>query len=222
MRQFAIFHKIQKMRCPFYVHAGQPKWAAQNATKKKAIQPPKKQPLEEQKPMSFAEVVSKMEPKMPEPVLTKLGLKKLTGLKKLPEFIDFENSEVAIETHADLARKAEDYDTAIPHVHAIVDALPMSLQQGIADTYMSHQRGGKKFVGMVEDPAVALENEIAVLRGEPIRANYIDVRMGPQILRHYLTDIISGILEVDLKPRTGNGELWTDALGKRTGRDLTA
>lgn len=122
------------------------------------------------------------------------------------------------------ALEAPDYDAAIKHVERYVDDTGFPAAMALNKQLQSHP----DFIRHVEEfeaPAVHMENRVAALRNEPINTGYATAhQFSDADYRQMLIEELSGALELSQKPRLADtprradGKLWSEALGKRTGR----
>lgn len=138
----------------------------------------------------------------------------------------FSEQEIAeSQSHLMKALDAPDYHTARKHVEEYVDkvALPMNTET------MANLHADPEFVRYtqtLEVPAMAVENRVAIIRGEPERIDYAHAHdIEPASLREMMIDEVSKELELHSKPvstnpQRGDGKKWSDSLGDRSGRRL--
>lgn len=138
----------------------------------------------------------------------------------------FSEQEIAqSQSHLTKALDAPDYHTARKHVEEYVDkvALPMNTET------MAHLHADPEFVQYtqtLEVPAMAVENRVAQIRGEPVRGDYAHAHdIEPASLREMMIDEVSKELELHAKPmitepQREDGKKWADSLGDRSGRRL--
>ncbi len=138
----------------------------------------------------------------------------------------FSETEIA-EQQAPLikAMEAPDYHAAQKHVADYVDQVALP-QQSETMHHFHHDPEVVDYIAKIEAPAVEIENQVAVLRGEPVRTDYMHAHdIDPKMARQMMIDEISNQLELHAKPKIeaparADGKSWANALGDRTGRKL--
>lgn len=102
-------------------------------------------------------------------------------------------------THLIEAANASDYQTAMQHVHDYVDNVALPLEESVR-RHMQDDPAFRKYVSEIEAPAIAVENQIARLRGEPLRGDYATSHeIEPQALRQMMIDQLSSDLAIATK-----------------------
>lgn len=102
-------------------------------------------------------------------------------------------------THLVEAANASDYQTVMQHVHDYVDKVALPIEESVRH-HMQNDPAFRKYVSEIEAPAVAVENHIAKLRGEPLRGDYATAHeIEPQALRQMMIDQLSSDLAITTK-----------------------
>ena len=98
------------------------------------------------------------------------------------------------------AQDASYFETARAHLAKYIDKVAIPMQEKV-DHLLSAHPEYKKFMKKIEMPAVKVENRVATLRGEPIRADYESShKIAPEKLRDLAVEELSSILELERKP----------------------
>ncbi|MEK6747056.1 MAG: hypothetical protein AABY33_08510 [Pseudomonadota bacterium] len=102
----------------------------------------------------------------------------------------------------DMARAMEspDYETARQHLAKYVDQFAVPKQKAVSRELFAHPEY-IEYVKKFEMPAVEVENQIAVLRGEPARITYLSsYNIKPEDRRDMILDELSETMELNKKP----------------------
>lgn len=125
------------------------------------------------------------------------------------------------------ALEAPDYHAARKHLETYVDQVALPMQEAVNHELFVHPEY-IKHVQEFEMPAIEIENRIATLRGEPIRADYTSMhQIAPEKKREMMVDELSSVMELNKKPRLAvkptqraDGKTWAAASADRTGRRI--
>lgn len=97
------------------------------------------------------------------------------------------------------AANASDYHTARQHVTNYVDKVALPLEESVRHRMHSDPQF-TQYVAELEAPAIAIENRVANLRGEPLRGKYATAHeIEPQELRQMMINQLSSDLAIQDK-----------------------
>ena len=123
--------------------------------------------------------------------------------------------------------EAQDYHTARQHLETYVDETLLPMMDATNRELFLHP-DYIKHVQEFEMPAIEIENRIAALRGEPVRADYASTHIiSPEQKREMIINELSIAMQLDKKPRIAteapqraDGNSWANSLGNRSSRKL--
>jgi hypothetical protein len=123
--------------------------------------------------------------------------------------------------------EAPNYHTARQHLEKYVDETLLPMMEATDRELFAHP-DYIKHVQEFEMPAIEIENRIATLRGEPIRADYASTHIiPPEQKREMIIEELSTAMQLGKKPRLApevtqrlDGQSWAKSLGNRSGRKL--
>lgn len=124
-------------------------------------------------------------------------------------------------------KSARDYETAERHIMQYVDEAALPLVPKVMDALRESEEFAK-LLEKIEAPAVAIENRIAALRGEPMRPTdyLIGYDIKPEVDRRLAIDQLAAQFNIQHLPKASinhdpKGNIaWTTSLGDRSGHGL--